>query len=181
MHTQTSPTPDTAADRVPDALELLHNEHKELEALFKLYEFGRDRFLPGRKQELAEILCRALKTHAIMEEEIFYPAIEDRIADALSLVAEARVEQNVLKVLIADIETGMPGSIEYDADVKVLGEYVRHHIADEERSLVTKVREARFDLSVLGKQLLARKTELINLPDKEFADADVIFGGGLAG
>ncbi len=86
-----------------------------------------------------------------------------------------------LKVLIADIETGMPGSIEYDADVKVLGEYVRHHIADEERSLFTKVREAGFDLSVLGKQLLARKTELINLPDKEFADADVIFGGGLAG
>jgi len=167
----------------PDALTFLKNEHKEVAALFRLYDYGKNRLPPAKKQELAEKVCRALKTHAILEEEIFYPAVEDHLGDALPLVAEARAEQNTFKQLITEIEYGMPGSIAYDADMKVLDGYVAMHVADEERALFVQVERSGLDIKALGAQLMKRKKQLSAQGDEGFRKdcGDELLGGGFAG
>lgn len=53
-----------------------------------------------------------------------------------------------------------PGEELYDAKVKVLGEYVRHHVKEEEREMFPQVRKSDMDLKMLGEELMARKKQL---------------------
>ena len=95
-----------------------------------------------RKKAIAASVCLALEIHAQLEEEIFYPALREVFKDTEHL-AEAEVEHQSAKELIAQIEA-MPEADEmFDAKVKVLGEYVDHHIKEERAQLFPKARSAR--------------------------------------
>jgi hemerythrin superfamily protein len=98
--------------------------------------------------------------HATTEEEIFYPAAREAVDDD-DLLDEAEVEHASAKDLIAQIEAGSPSDPLYDAKVKVLGEYVRHHVKEEEGELFPKVKKAKVDLAELGLAIVARKEELL--------------------
>jgi hemerythrin superfamily protein len=143
-----------------DAITLLKSDHQAVSQLLEKYETGKSRSRDGSKQQLAEQICRELTVHATIEEEIFYPAVAEQVEDAEDLVEEARVEHNSLKALIEEIESSEPGEPAYDAKVKVLGEYVKHHVKEEEGELFPKVRKSGVDLAALGEQLAARKSEL---------------------
>jgi hemerythrin superfamily protein len=139
---------------------LLRSDHAEVSALFEKYKKGKSRLDANRKKALSEEICQALTVHAQIEEEIFYPACREQVKEAEDLLAEAKVEHESLKDLISKIEAEEPGSEEYDAQVTVLGEYVKHHVKEEQNELFPKVRKSDLDLKSLGEQLVARKTEL---------------------
>jgi len=94
-----------------------------------------------------------------VEEEIFYPAVREAIGDG-DLLDEAAVEHGSAKALIARLEGMEPGDDCYDATVTVLGEYVRHHVREEQREMFPEARKAAIDLKALGAQIAARKAEL---------------------
>jgi hemerythrin-like domain-containing protein len=142
------------------ALTLLKSDHEEVSALFEKYERGSKRLSPQQKEALAQQICAALTVHAQIEEEIFYPACKDHVNKAEDLLAEAKVEHQSLKELIAKIERAKPGTDEYDAEVTVLGEYVKHHVKEEQNELFPKVRKSDLDLKELGQELAAKKEEL---------------------
>ncbi len=144
-----------------DALGLLRNDHDEVSEMFDVYEVGVETADAESKKKLAREICRALTVHATIEEEIFYPACDKTIEDGERLLAEARVEHAMLKVLIGKIEAAKPGSIEFDAHVRVLGEYVAHHVDEEQDELFPRVEESELDLDELGAKLEARKVELM--------------------
>ncbi|MEA3060269.1 MAG: hypothetical protein QOJ94_50, partial [Sphingomonadales bacterium] len=82
------------ADKKPDATQLLAQDHREVEALFEKFEkAGSD----GSKERLARQICTELKIHAMIEEEIFYPALRGKIED--DSLDEAYVEHDGAKVL----------------------------------------------------------------------------------
>ncbi|MGE0233187.1 MAG: hemerythrin domain-containing protein [Flavobacteriaceae bacterium] len=147
--------------RLSNAISLLKSDHEEVSALFEKYEKGKSRRAPSAKAELAKKICDALTVHAQIEEEIFYPACHQEVEDAEELLAEAKVEHQSLKELIGKIEGEQPGSDEYDAQVKVLGEYVKHHVKEEQGELFPMVRKSDMDLAEVGAQLEARKKELM--------------------
>lgn len=141
-----------------DATHILAADHREVEDLFKQYEkaSGLD-----RKKEIAQKICDELKIHTMIEEEIFYPALEGSIED--SLLKEAYVEHDGAKVLVNEIAEGSPDEEFYDAKVSVLKEQVEHHVREEEKmqdNMFQQARAADVDLNALGEQLLARKKEL---------------------
>ena len=141
----------------PDALDLLISDHREVAGYFEAYqnlESGQE------KKALADRICRALKVHAQIEEELLYPLARERTGD-LALLDAALVEHTGAKTLIAQIEATNPGQPLYDARVKVLGEQVSHHVQEEEAELFPQVRAARIDLAALGAKLAARKAELM--------------------
>ena len=87
---------------------------------------------------------------------IVYDAIEDE-----DLMNEAAVEHESAKTLIAQLENMEPGDPNYYATFTVLGEYVMHHVEEEEGEMFPQAKKAKgLDLEALGEQLRARKEEL---------------------
>ena len=170
MTTAKTPAKKTAAKTVTrkasegsvDAIKLLMQDHKEVKALFKEYDKlveadGDD----DAKQEIAQEICTKLTAHATAEEEIFYPAARVVLGEDADLVDEADVEHASAKDLIAQIEASSPADDHYDAKVKVLGEYIDHHVKEEEGEMFPKVKKSDLDLDALGEEIAARKEEIL--------------------
>jgi hemerythrin superfamily protein len=159
----------TAAAAKTDATILLTRDHREVAKLFKQYEKLADAEAEASdRQALAEQICMLLTTHATIEEEIFYPAA--RQADVESdLLDEAEVEHASAKDLIAQIRAMTPDENLYDAKVSVLGEYIDHHVQEEENEMFPKCRKSDMDLAGLAQQLSERKSELLAEASEEIA------------
>jgi hemerythrin superfamily protein len=140
-----------------NAVELLEQDHREVETYFDDYEELNDE---KAKAELSEKICLALEVHTALEEEIFYPQARKATKDD-DLLDEALVEHAGAKELISQIGSMKVGDELYDAKVKVLGEQVKHHIKEEEDELFPEVDAAKMDLEGLGKAMAARKAELM--------------------
>ena len=145
----------------PDATRLLADDHREVQALFENYRQLADDGASGDDRgPLAEEICTLLTVHAALEEEIFSPAARAAGIDA-GVLDEAEVEHASAKALIAQIRDMEPDAPLYDAKVSVLGEYIDHHVGEEELELFPKCRDAAMDLDDLGARLAARKGELM--------------------
>ena len=154
--------PNTRGDK--DACDLLDADHRAVKKMFKEYDElagSRARSTAQKKLDLARQICHELTVHAQIEEEIFYPALRNAIKET-DLLAEAEVEHQSAKDLIAQIES-MPEADEmFDAKVKVLGEYIDHHVKEERNEIFPKARAARrLDLVAMRGELEARKEELM--------------------
>jgi hypothetical protein len=154
-----APRADKREDKI-DAIALLGADHKELKQLFKSYDALVDTEAGDEKEALAEQICSMLVVHATIEEEIFYPAARQSI-DEQDLLDEAEVEHASAKDLIAQIQDMDPADDLFDAKVKVLGEYVAHHVKEEEEELFPKTKRSALDLQALGKELSVRKQQLM--------------------
>jgi len=146
-----------------DATRLLMQDHREVEALFDKY----DDLVDGEGSDddrmlIAQQICVALTVHAQVEEELFYPASRDVLAeDEQDVVDEAYVEHAGAKRLIAELKDATPDAEYYDAKVKVLGEYIRHHVKEEENEYFPLVRETPLGLEELGARIAQRKEQLM--------------------
>lgn len=147
-----------------DACDLLDTDHKNVKKMFKEYEEltnSRARSASQKKMDLARTICNELKVHAQVEEEIFYPALRESIKDT-DLLDEAEVEHQSAKDLIAQIEAAGEPDDMFDAKVKVLGEYIDHHVKEERNEIFPKARSARkLDLVAMRDEIEARKEELM--------------------
>ncbi|MGC1303454.1 MAG: hemerythrin domain-containing protein [Caulobacteraceae bacterium] len=144
--------------RDPLAVTLLKKDHREVEGWFDEYEqLESDR----EKLALFNKIALALKVHTMIEEEIFYPEERGEVED--DMLDEAYVEHDGAKKLIAEIEAMKPGDEFYDAKVKVLGEYIKHHVKEEEQpgGIFAQAKKGDEDLDAMGKRLKARKQELM--------------------
>jgi hemerythrin superfamily protein len=148
-----------------DAIQLLRRDHEEVNSMFEEFEKADE----DRKFELAAEICQALTIHTTIEEEIFYPQVREAM-DAEDMMIEAELEHESAKFLIEKIQEGEVDEVQLSAMIKVLKEYVNHHINEEQRRMFPRVRKAEIDLQALGQELLARKTEL----ESEMGEA----GGG---
>jgi hemerythrin-like domain-containing protein len=151
-----------AAQAATDAISLLKADHKSVQDMFKAYEklCKDDETDPEDKHELASQICAELTVHAQIEEEIFYPALREALDDE-DILDEALVEHATAKDLIAQLQEMDIGEEFYDAKVIVLGEYVNHHVEEEQGEMFKRARKARVNMDALGEQLRARKEELM--------------------
>jgi len=147
--------------KAQDAIKLLKADHDEVEELFSQYEKQKKKN-GSAKSELIEKICGALSVHARIEEEIFYPAVREALADdSEQLVDEAEVEHSSIKSLVEQLEAmGLDDEL-CDAKVKVLSEYVKHHVKEEEGEIFPKLKKTDLDLDALGMELAERKAELM--------------------
>jgi hypothetical protein len=146
-----------------DATHILAADHRKVEDLFSKYEGASG---VKAKAEIANQICNELKIHTVIEEEIFYPALEGKIDD--DLLKEAYVEHDGAKMLVNEIAAGSPDEEFYDAKVTVLKEQIEHHVKEEEKqheNMFQQARAANVDLDALGQQMLARKEDLMVLAE----------------
>ena len=176
MKTTLTKTPDISHQ---DAITLLTEDHKAVKKIFK--EFEKLKQNDGSDEEKSELViraCQELTIHAQIEEEIFYPAIRDGIEED-NLMDEAEVEHASAKDLIAQLEAMEPGNDLYDARFTVLGEYIDHHVKEEQDEMFPKAKKAKLDLKALGEDLAQRKNELraelgMDDPDLEDREKEIV-------
>ena len=144
----------------PLALELLMADHRNVEELFDQFEQAKDGD-EGTRRDIAQRICNELTVHAQVEEELFYTWLRENLdEDDMEMVEEAQVEHNTAKDLIAQLEGATDIDEQYNAKVKVLGEYIKHHVGEEENEIFPKVRDMQEELDELGQEMAARKAEL---------------------
>ena len=151
----------TPAPRAPaqpkDAIAMLKADHKKVSALFDEFESARS---ATKKKNLVTQICEELTVNTTLEEEILYPAVKAAMLDH-ELVPEANVEHATVKDLIAQVKDVEPGGEDYDAKVKVMSEYVKHHVKEEQNEMFPKARNTKLDMVALGEQMMARKQQLL--------------------
>jgi hemerythrin superfamily protein len=156
-----------------DAITLLEQDHKTVEALFARFEKLGPRARTG-KQAVVERIVRELAVHAAIEEAVFYPAIraatEDRDTD--DLVLESLEEHHIMKWTLSELDGMNPDDERYDAKVTVLMESVRHHVEEEERELFPKAGQSlgAERLDELGRALAKAKKAAPNRPHPRLPD-----------
>src|SRR3712207_6093968 len=129
---------------MPDAITVLRDDHRRVEKLFKEFEklHKKGDGDTKRKRELVGEVIAELAKHAVIEEQVFYPAVRESVEEAEDVVLEGLEEHHIVKWTLSELE-GMTGDEErFDAKVMVLMESVRHHVEEEEGEMFPKVREA---------------------------------------
>jgi hemerythrin superfamily protein len=146
--------------KAPDAVALIKADHRKVEELFERFEAART---SSQKKSLATEICMELTVHAMIEEELFYPACTGQIEEE-DMISEAYVEHDGAKVLIAELVASDPTSEFYDAKMKVLSEDIKHHVKEEERrgdGILAEAKAAGIDMGELGEQMTKRKAQLL--------------------
>nr|AYM53781.1 cation-binding protein hemerythrin HHE family [Cystobacter sp.] len=143
-----------------DAIELLTQQHREVDELFEKFEKAGE----GKDEVLMELFVRIadnLAAHAMIEEKIFYPSVY--VGPTADKLQEAVEEHLAVKRVIADLLDMEPSDVQFKAKMKVLQELVEHHVEEEEKDLFKNVKKlmTREELVVLGEQLETLFSEVI--------------------
>lgn len=148
-----------------DAIDLLKADHRRVEGLFAEYEKADKR---GRLR-LARQICSELAIHAKIEETVFYPAAKREAANSKDLVNEGIVEHEGINRLVDIIPTLTTADEYFESRVKVLKEYVQHHVKEEETTMFPAIVESNLDLKELGSRLMLAKKRLQDAPRSKAA------------
>jgi hemerythrin superfamily protein len=125
-----------------DAINLLIDDHKIVDAFFKQFEALHDEGENAAK--VIHIVRQALTVHSMLEKDIFYPAVRKHADEEVEeLLDEAEVEHGGVDELIAVLGSRKLAEKKRDANFTVLIEYVRHHVKEEEKEMFPKVRKLR--------------------------------------
>ena len=147
------------------AVELLKEQHDKVKKAFKEFE-KLDREDTETQKQLVQTVCEDLKVHTTLEEELFYPAAREAIDDE-DLMNEAQVEHETAKMLIEQLENMGPDDPNFRATFSVLGEYVLHHVKEEEGEMFPEVKKTDLDLEELGGRMRARMEDLMGDMEEE--------------
>ena len=147
---------------MPDALQLLRDDHQKVKELFKEFENADD---ATTRKRIADTVIRELEVHTMIEEEIFYPVVRRQQGDTSEMMNEATEEHHVADLLIAELRDMPASNKQFAAKFTVLAENVKHHIQEEESEMLPKAAELGGDrLGPLGEQMERRKMELMAQP-----------------
>lgn len=144
--------------RDPDAIAVLTQDHRIVEELFREFDSAQGLQL----QPLAERICKLLRVHTQIEEELLYPVGKRTIAEK-DLVDDARAEHDAAKMLIAKIERMSADDAAFRVTVQELAAAIKGHVEKEESELFTQMRVARLDLQQIGRALAERRATLLEV------------------
>jgi len=179
----TRPNGTRPTGRRQDAIALLKQDHREVNALFKQFEQAGSG-ARAKKARLVESIIEALSRHAAIEELAFYPAVRREVAGSTSDVLESLEEHHVVKWLLSELDGLDPSAERFDAKVTVLIESVRHHVREEENELFPRVRArlGRERLLAIGDELRDAKPRVSTRPHPRGPDeppANVLVAGAV--
>jgi hemerythrin-like domain-containing protein len=144
-----------------DVINMLKEDHKRVKKAFRDFE----RMDPEEDAQDCEALvqqtCAELQVHAALEEELFYPAARGGLREE-DLVDEAEVEHMTAKMLMQQLQGMSASDGKFAATFRVLGEYIKHHVKEEESEMFGQLGRARLDWEALGEAMQARRAELMD-------------------
>ncbi len=140
---------------MPDPVEMLTKDHREVEALFEEYRTGRGPAVVRR-------ICDELTVHTAVEEKVVYPALASDVDGGRQMRDHAEKEHAEVKQAILAIERAGYDSSEVDPLMQKIIEGVAEHVREEERDVFPAMRSQISEdrMSQLGSEAQAAKQEL---------------------
>jgi hemerythrin superfamily protein len=134
---------------VPDAAELLKQDHRNVEGLFERYK--------GGDREVVKEICNELTIHTALEEEHVYPLLS-QVNGGDELRQEGEKEHQEVEDAIKKVEQA-DSDAEIEQPIQAIIQGVTHHVRDEENEVLPKLaRELGWErMESLGQQLLDAK------------------------
>jgi hemerythrin-like domain-containing protein len=147
------------ASKTPDALRLLEQDHRRLEALLKEGEETTER-ATMRRAELLRTLATEISMHEHLEETLLYPALEAH-PEAAEIVREGYEEHHIADVVMRELDALATDHSQWGAKFKVLKENIEHHIEEEEGEMFRTARAvmSREELQQLGETMARMKRD----------------------
>ena len=138
-----------------DALEVLTSDHREVEQLFSQLEAASPD--SNVAQDIANKIVRELSVHAVVEEQVLYPAARREIEDGD--VDHAIEEHQEVKELLAKVDGKSPADEEIRRTFEEIKSNVEEHVQEEENEMFPKLRDklGQEELQRLGEQLESAK------------------------
>jgi hemerythrin-like domain-containing protein len=115
-----------------DAIAMLKADHQRVKDLFAQYEAADN---VETKRTLAEQVFVELETHAQLEENVFYPTVNEETDEGPELVKESLSEHETVKQLIQELRGMAHDTDEFDAKFQELIRNVAHHVEEEETEM----------------------------------------------
>ena len=141
-----------------DAIALLKADHQRVKDLFAQYEAAAN---VETKRTLAEQAFVELETHAQLEENVFYPAVNEDTDEGPALVQESLSEHEMVKTLIQELRSMAHDTDAFDAKFQELIQNVSHHVEEEESEMFPLAeQELAEDLEELSEEMQELKAEL---------------------
>ena len=161
-----------------NAVELLKGDHVKVKDLFKQFESSSE----SDKERLATQIFNELDVHAMLEEDIFYPAVRDQIGSeqvttiegeeteddevdemdeeesAEELIEISYEEHKLVKELISELRKMDPKSDSFKERFAELKEDVLNHVSEEEE-VIFPAAQLKLNLQELGAQMQKKKVE----------------------
>lgn len=122
-----------------DGIQVLIDDHREVESLFTQYEKSSD---PHEQTRVAHKVIHELAVHGEIEELLFYPRVRTALPDGSSLADEAIDEHLEIKQTLNELDKMSAGDEGFDQRMRDLMAEVRHHVEEEEGDMFPKIREA---------------------------------------
>jgi hemerythrin superfamily protein len=141
-----------------DAITMLKDDHKTVEALFKRFEKAGDA-AHTEKRSIVDKIIEELAIHAAVEEQLFYPVTRATVPETEDIALESLEEHHIVKWVLSELDGMDPEDERFEPKVKVLMENVRHHVKEEEEEYFPMVRDelGRNALGDLGDAMAAAK------------------------
>ena len=137
-----------------DVISLIKADHKKVDSLFAEYESSKK---DADKMTLLKTIINELNIHTAAEEKLVYPTLKETDSEGTN---EAYEEHHVVEGLLKELSGISEINELVDAKVKVLSEVVKHHVKEEETSLLPEIKESGADLSEMGSEFKAEKERL---------------------
>ena len=143
-----------------DAMKLLEEDHKKVRKLLDEGDETTER-ATKRRTELLEELVTELRIHETIEEEIFYPALEEH-AKTKEIVLEGYEEHHAVDNIVEELIELDPSDETWGAKFTVMKENIEHHVEEEEGEMFEKARQVLGDeeLDEIGEMMEARREQL---------------------
>jgi hemerythrin superfamily protein len=146
-----------------DIITLLKEDHKKVKSLL-------EDLLSGEESEASEIgqlfdeIERELKLHTELEEKHVYPIFKEtgENEEDGKMFFEAHEEHHIVDIVLEDLRKAEPGSESFMARAKVLDELVRHHIKEEEKEMLPRLKKLvdEQQLEEIGARVMEMKQQM---------------------
>lgn len=140
-----------------NAHDLLKQQHQEVAATHAAFKTAPDN---DRKEDLAKKILTDLTVHAAIEEELYYPALEE--AGEEEMVEDFKKDHNEMKLQVAALTVMDEDWKGYDERMGKLMDSVMAHVSVEESDEMPRAEEILGEarLEELGTKMEARAREL---------------------
>jgi iron-sulfur cluster repair protein YtfE (RIC family) len=165
---------DDTAPLIIDAINILITDHCDVEECFRVFA-GTAPEMTDLKKTLGNQICRSLRIHMAIEEEIFYPAVRATVVGAKDNIWDGVIEHDKARVLLDQLEAMHGDERMFELKIEELAAIVAHHVKEEENEVFPKVINSALDNEELGRKMLKRKAELCHaIEAEEPADAGAV-------